>query len=42
MAVMSDLTNDTNELKTYQDGTLKELKERHEKLTEEAIKIWIG
>jgi len=32
----------TNELKTYQDWTLKELKERHEKLMEEAIKIWIG
>ena len=32
----------TNELKTHQDWTLKELKERHEKLTEEAIKIWIG
>lgn len=32
----------TNEVKNYQDWTLKELKERHEKLTEEAIKIWIG
>jgi len=32
----------TNELKTHQGWTLKELKERHEKLTEEAIKIWIG
>jgi len=32
----------TNELKTHQDWTVKELKERHEKLTEEAIKIWIG
>ena len=32
----------TNELRTYQDWTLRELKERHKKLMEEAIKIWIG
>lgn len=32
----------TNDLKTYQTWTLKELKKRHEKLMEEAIKIWIG
>jgi len=32
----------TNELKDCQDWTLKELKERHEKIIKEATKIWIG
>lgn len=32
----------TNELEKYHDWTLKELEERHKKLMEEAIKIWIG
>jgi len=32
----------TNELKNYEDWTLDALKDRHEKLKKEAIKIWIG